>query len=248
MLYSVIQKLKNEKKNQTTVHRFFEIAYIIDGSGNIKINNKNYSVAANDIILLPPNTYHQEETGIDELLILYTGFLINGSTKLKVNPGLIKHGDFQLINCFRSIIWEINHQYEERDGCISNYLQLIMTYIFRYFNNARKSPAAGDNNIITDAITYFNEHFQETINVNILSKRYNLNKNYFSNIFKKKTGFPPVKYINEIRIDVAKKMLLNKKLTIKTISDMIGFQDPYYFSRIFKKITGIAPQQFRKQV
>ena len=52
-------------------------------------------------------------------------------------------------------------------------------------------------------------------------------------------------YINNRRISLAQKLLLDEKLSIKEISIKSGFQDPLYFSRYFKTKTGFTPFEYR---
>ena len=47
------------------------------------------------------------------------------------------------------------------------------------------------------------------------------------------------------QIDKARKLLVEGNHSIKTISHMVGYQDPNYFSRLFKKWTGQSPTEYR---
>lgn len=53
-------------------------------------------------------------------------------------------------------------------------------------------------------------------------------------------------YCIHVRIDHAKRMLLNTGKSIQEIAICVGYQDEKYFSRIFKKIAGTSPSDFRK--
>ena len=59
-------------------------------------------------------------------------------------------------------------------------------------------------------------------------------------------GKPPNEYIIELRLQFAKNMLSGTNMSIKQISEHIGYNDPYFFSRLFKKHIGISPQEYRK--
>jgi two-component system response regulator YesN len=52
-------------------------------------------------------------------------------------------------------------------------------------------------------------------------------------------------YVTGLRIETAKQLLLNPKLSIKQVCIDSGYSNPNYFSRIFKKWTGITPTEFR---
>lgn len=55
-------------------------------------------------------------------------------------------------------------------------------------------------------------------------------------------------YFMQLKIDKASSMLQKKSnLSIKEISNSLGFANPYYFSESFKKHTGLAPSHYRKQ-
>lgn len=63
-------------------------------------------------------------------------------------------------------------------------------------------------------------------------------------VFNSTYGISPIEYINALRIERAKLLLRDTKLTITDIAKKVGFDNPAYFSRIFKKITGIPPVDF----
>ena len=68
---------------------------------------------------------------------------------------------------------------------------------------------------------------------------------YFSAAFKKKLKINFTEYVNDVRISVAKNMLLNPNIRVKDIYCKIGFSDYSYFCRVFKKKTGISPIKYR---
>ena len=68
-------------------------------------------------------------------------------------------------------------------------------------------------------------------------------------LFKAQTGMNPSEYLTDMRIKMAKKLLLTQHIsgyTLSQISSIIGFSDVCYFARIFKKITGMTPMNYAK--
>ena len=95
------------------------------------------------------------------------------------------------------------------------------------------------------ACEYIEKNFQEDINLNKISNYVSLSKNYFCNIFKKETGITIWDYLIRIRMEEAKKMLLETGQKTYEISERVGYEDPSYFGRLFKKYTGFTPIEFR---
>jgi len=101
---------------------------------------------------------------------------------------------------------------------------------------------------MTDIIIYINNHFNENIDYQKLSKTYNLTYSTFFRHFKKLLKMSPSQYQNHRRIEESIKLL---KSGDKSLSDMAlecGFYDSAHFSRTFKKIQGDSPYQMFKSV
>ena len=69
---------------------------------------------------------------------------------------------------------------------------------------------------------------------------------YVSRLFKEELGLTFIEYLTKIRIDAAKRLLLETNMTVSEISDLVGYQDPSYFTKVFKKREGVTPTQFRR--
>ena len=69
---------------------------------------------------------------------------------------------------------------------------------------------------------------------------------YFSKLFKEVSGYNFIEYVTNMRIDRAKELLSDGRLSMKEICMEVGYGDPNYFSRIFKKCVGVTPTEFRE--
>lgn len=68
----------------------------------------------------------------------------------------------------------------------------------------------------------------------------------FRKIFKKYTGFAPLQYIQEVKINLAKEMLTHTNKTIKEIALELGFENNDYFFTDFRRTAGVTPVNYRK--
>lgn len=73
-----------------------------------------------------------------------------------------------------------------------------------------------------------------------------LNTSYLSSLFKKETGMTLTDYVNQHRIDYAKRLLKSTTLSIQTVAATVGISDIHYFTRLFRRIAGCSPREFRK--
>ena len=92
---------------------------------------------------------------------------------------------------------------------------------------------------------YIKENYYKEINVNTIAELFNLSPGYLSKMFMKYEKTTPSKYLINIRINEAKRLLQNKELSVKSIGELVGYLDQFYFSRIFKVVTGMSPGAFR---
>lgn len=94
--------------------------------------------------------------------------------------------------------------------------------------------------------TYVKEHYAEaSLSVGELAERFHFSLSHFSRIFKQEVGAGVFEYIQNIRIEKAKEMLMAGKNTEETAKG-VGFLDRGPFIKAFKKIEGITPSQYRR--
>lgn len=90
------------------------------------------------------------------------------------------------------------------------------------------------------------ENYAQDINLNLIANNMNYSSSYLTKIFCQVYNCTPSKYITNLRITYAQRMLLhNPELSIRQIGEMVGYHDQGYFSRIFKKQTGLSPFEYR---
>lgn len=95
---------------------------------------------------------------------------------------------------------------------------------------------------------YIRENFRQEITLGNVAEKIGFTPDYLSKLFKKYKQESPVKYISRLRIEEAKKLLIEKPhFEVKKIGEMVGYFDQYYFSRAFKAQVGVYPTEYRKK-
>lgn len=101
-------------------------------------------------------------------------------------------------------------------------------------------------NLIHKAKIYIDDHFDEDITLDDISRQINISPYYFSKLFKEEVGQSFIEYITGLRMDKAKILLATTNKSMKEICSAIGYADPNYFSRTFKKNVGVTPTEYKE--
>ncbi len=102
-----------------------------------------------------------------------------------------------------------------------------------------------ENMILDRILIHIHNNYCENLNVSVLADLCNCSISYINHIFKKKTGFNLKLYINMLRINKSKDLLINSDDNITAISAEIGFDNPGYFTSIFRRFLKISPKEYR---
>jgi len=109
--------------------------------------------------------------------------------------------------------------------------------------NIKKEHA---DSIIAKAIEFINENYTKDINLADVSKYVAVSPYYLSKLFKSERDKNFIEYLTDLRIEAAKKMLMDSEMSAKEVCYAVGYSDPSYFSKVFRKITGLTPVEYRE--
>ncbi len=90
----------------------------------------------------------------------------------------------------------------------------------------------------------YNQHF---LGLCYISEQVGVSTSYVSKVFKEEYGIGVVEYMNELRIEAAKKLMEKEGITIKEVAEQVGFTSDIHFIRIFKKYENITPGVYKRQ-
>ncbi len=93
---------------------------------------------------------------------------------------------------------------------------------------------------------HIEEHFDSVLTNGQLAKLAGLSESGFNRVFKQHFGTTPARFVIEMRVREAARLLLQTDQTIDEIAEQTGFPNRAYFSRVFKKVTDEAPATFRR--
>lgn len=94
-------------------------------------------------------------------------------------------------------------------------------------------------------IEYLQQNMDQAVKLDDISSRFSYSLSSIKRIFKEETGFGILQYLNDLRMQKAKELLLHSDASISDIACALGFSNVYYFSSAFKKKWGVSPSKFR---
>ena len=98
---------------------------------------------------------------------------------------------------------------------------------------------------IRAAVEYLREHFMEEVTLEFMSELVHVSPAYFSRLFQKEMGSTYTEYVTSIRLEQARKLLLESDLPVYDIAERVGYRNAKYFLKLFKNTHGMTPTEFR---
>ena len=86
-----------------------------------------------------------------------------------------------------------------------------------------------------------------TISLDSLADIACVSKTYLAHLFRTRLGISPLRFLHQVRIEAAKRLLGTSQLPVREVAAQVGFSDPLYFSRAFRQATGLSPRAYRQQ-
>ena len=129
---------------------------------------------------------------------------------------------------------------------LTEFLRETLCEIIDFIDRQKDKKSLG---IVNDVIEYVNSHYNDPeLNLQAVADRYYINVVYLGRVFRKKIGKSFNAYINELRIEKAKKLLASDDVKVYEVAEMIGFVDANYFTAKFTDAVGVPPTTYRNNI
>lgn len=232
-----------ERKNSD----YFIIEYVVRGKGVLNVNGKRFELHSGDVYLLPPQTSHDYRPDAkDPFHKIWCNFYSDAFKKATVDYHLSDQYVFHVPECaddFQNLLEIASHSIINDDiwPDVATILFGVLNKIGRryYHTDGRMALAAQAKEMLDDAV-------YDRVTVEEISRKLFVSKMQLTKEFRRAYGLSPYNYLLSQKISQAKLFLRTTDLSVKEISDKLGFSDEHYFSNLFKRKTGTPPREFRK--
>lgn len=232
-------------QKQTTLrhsHRGCELLYVDFGNcmlmlpGNIVLDGHPGSV-----FLLPAHILHERHNPI-ECRTCYAVFETDSSL-FESGPRKIETGGGDsLIRQWFNCLQELNNSYEVEQA--SALIWTILLRLERIEHQQREEDVLHPG--LKRACDYLKEYCSREISIGELARHAGVSQSHLNLLFRRKYGVGPQHYLLDLRMKLARRLLLNPDERISDVAEKCGFQDIHYFTRCFKTFHGVPPGLYRQ--
>lgn len=122
----------------------------------------------------------------------------------------------------------------------------LASYVEKMVAHCSQLMESRENKFVREAKAYIEAHYAESIGLNDMARQVCLSPTYFSALFKTETGQGFLNYLQAVRIQKAKLLLRQTRMSVAAIAGRVGYSDVKHFTRLFAKETGAKPSEYRK--
>ncbi|HEX7868913.1 MAG TPA: AraC family transcriptional regulator, partial [Chryseobacterium sp.] len=248
-----------EKFPKTTrKNNFFELIYVVDGTGIQIINDNKFHYRKGNLFLITPQDIHSFEilTPTKFFFLRFNEYYIktnsqNGQmeTVLRMEyilqnashrPGCILKNKIDkplIASLIESIINEQINQQIYHQKVTEQIVNTIITVVAR--NIALKLPKnikETTGEMVLEILHYIQENIYDPkqLKAEIISEHFNISLHYLGKYFKKQTGETLQEYISNYKLRLIEDRLLNSDMRINEIADELNFSDESHLNKVFR--------------
>lgn len=231
----------HHKTSAAHAHRGTELLYVSSGECVIEFDRReSFAGHPGCVFVVPPHVFH-ERNNLPECRTYYVVFEKNDESLWNV-PGMIDTGGDPLAAEWFRALALLNDSYEpdQAAAILSALLLRLEKFERRNRNTEALHPALGR------AREYMETHCDEPLAVSELASHAGISQSHLNALFRRETGHGALHALVEIRMRLARRLLLNPYYNISEVAVRCGFPDSGYFTRSFKHFHGVAPGEYRR--
>ena len=214
---------------------YWLLHFVVSGKGFFKIADREYSVNAGNIFVIPPfiETYYEADFD-NPWEYIWIGFTAPQGFDIFCDDVIY--------------LPSASHIFEDMKKCSKRTVgktEFLCSKLWQLFSEILEK---GEEKVdyIEKALSIISSEYMSDITVQSIADRIGLERTYFSNIFKKEVGISPKKYLLKYRMDQAADLIKNRGYSVSITALSVGYNDVYTFSKMFKQYYGVSPLQFKK--
>lgn len=240
------------RNSRCNLHENLELLYFMEGNGRVRCGNELYEVTVGDCIVV--NTYMVHQIITDEnthysCLIIDNCFCKANDIDIRTIQFTTKIQDTSLNAYYHNVVEAYSDKQSFSKTAVKCAVLALLLYLCRNYSTPKAGALSVDDrtfNYVRLATDYIRQNVSKKISLEEIASAVGLSMYHFSREFKKATGYSVMQYVNMIRCEHAREMLISGKYKIKEVALLCGFDNYSYFSNIYKLFIGTLPSEHKK--
>lgn len=222
-------------------HRVWEFVYFIRGSGRIDVPSATLSPQPYHLVVYPPGLPHAESSNpSDPEETVFMSIDVPGDPPAGAHLVLPDHSGELGWLCGRI---HAEHRMFGTTPLAGSYVSAFLHLVDRLWGKG--VPVRHDS--IDTVLQHIHTNYALDISLDVLAGVACMSKNHLAHLFRTRLGTSPLRYLQQVRIEMAKRLLGTSSMPIHEVASQVGFADPLYFSRAFRAACGLSPRAYRQQ-
>ena len=222
-------------------HEYFEMEFILGGSGSYEIDGKTYEIQKNTLFLMTPANIHAVRDADVELInVVFQSDLLAFPLLSASYSSVFFLQEEEAV--FLRLLLQRIVEMQRKDA---HYARLLLECFFKELSLFVDPVEGKENGYSQKAILYMLAHFRSRMTLESTAAHLGLSPSYLSEVFVKETGMGFKEYLDGIRFSYAKNLISFTDHCITSIHGMSGFCDYANFARRFKQKYRMTPTEFR---
>jgi len=238
-------------------HEFYEIAYILAGTGTHRTNGRSVTVGPGTLVGLTPADFHDfdpdSRRSLEVINVIFAAELLDGdvqqlllSARWPLHITLAGPQADSLAADLDRLGAEGLAVHPGSAAAARATLQRILIDVIRAGEADLSAPRGrSDDDVMRGALLYLHHRFRQPVSLADVATQANLSPNYFSGRFRALAGMPFVRYRQELRLQFARSLLAVSDLPVTEICYAAGFNTLSHFERAFRDRWGGSPRTVR---
>ena len=240
-------------------HNEIEVTLVLEGMSKIGINARSQLLSAGEMAFCPSGSIHYiESVGPSRVIILifHPDILhnilpgIHFGTEFIKQDSLKNQKSLSIMNEYIKCIYqEMTNQQAGYRAMGKGYLAILLTLLMRECPIPPKSSNEDSHAIflVQSAVSFIEENYTEEITLDGLAKQLCVSVSHLSRIFSRTTGYSFKQFLNDIRVQKARELIMSSNKQMIDIAFECGFNSMRTFNRVFKEATDCNPTEYRNQ-